>query len=101
MEDISGGMLSIPCALPRFSFLLAVLISSLDILPQMMFRYVPASSVTEGCLVLVYCYVLVDTYWCIIKELSHFCSIKVITRIKHINWCYHTLIYILGFVCFY
>ena len=23
------------------------------------------------------------------------------TRIKHINWCYHTLIYFLGFVCFY
>ena len=35
----SDGILSIPGALPSFRFLMALLISSLDILPQLMLRY--------------------------------------------------------------
>ena len=42
----SDGILSIPDALPSFSFLMALLISSLDILPQLMLRSSVASSMS-------------------------------------------------------
>ena len=42
----SDGILSIPGALPSFSFLMALLISSLDILPQLMLRSSVVSSMS-------------------------------------------------------